>query len=240
MRTDFLVHWTGKDIERDRGQLDEPKRASYVDRLVDIVNNGFWMGGVKEKLGGAGEASLIYEAPVTCFTEIRLSAAKEHSKLYGLLGIAVGRRFVLERFGGPVFYVRNHDTETIVANARAIYGVLERATESGPGKVKDATISHLAILVAYMKGMSNPGTDDFESLDEQEWRIVQTMEQVKKGSIVETGIERPQYRIPLKAGDIQAVVFPDAETRHLALSRGGGLEVLKGVPMPTVRECEMF
>ena len=43
MRSDFLVHWTGKDICKYPNELDTGKRNNYVDRLVDILTYGFWM-----------------------------------------------------------------------------------------------------------------------------------------------------------------------------------------------------
>ena len=42
---------------------------------------------------------------MTCFTEIRLSASDVHAQQYGRLGFGFSRRFVIERYGGPVHYI---------------------------------------------------------------------------------------------------------------------------------------
>ena len=102
MRSDFLVHWTGKDICKYPNELDTGKRNNYVDRLVDILTYGFWMTVPTpvERVEGFADSWIEYKTPMTCFTEIRLSQAQEHSSRYGLLGVSVDRRFVLDRYGG--------------------------------------------------------------------------------------------------------------------------------------------
>ena len=120
MRTDLLIHWTGHDIAKNRFLLTDAQRATYVTRLVDILTNGFWMTKPSEKIHGAKESSIEYQAPMTCFTEVRLSGTELHTQRYGLLGIAVNRHFVLERLGGPVHYVRNHCTEAVIGNFQEI------------------------------------------------------------------------------------------------------------------------
>lgn len=127
MRTDFLVHWTGKDICLDSQALSDEHRARYVDRLADILGKGFWMTKPDEKIYGNKNVYIEYSAPMTCFTEIRLSQAKLHAQRYGLLGVGVTRRFVLDRLGGPVHYVRNHPT----AYAPGMCAVLEQRSGAG-------------------------------------------------------------------------------------------------------------
>jgi len=91
-----------------------------VKRLADIISKGFWMTKPPEKIHGANGSHVEYHSPMTCFTEVRLSDTELHTQRYGLLGIAVNRHFVLERFGGPVHYVRNHCTESTIGNVQAI------------------------------------------------------------------------------------------------------------------------
>jgi hypothetical protein len=83
LRTDFLIHWTGKDIERDRSLLTEKHRAAYVDRLFNILAEGFWMNIPDEQINGSDGSWIKYSAPMTCYTEIRLSQTQEHAKQYG-------------------------------------------------------------------------------------------------------------------------------------------------------------
>src|SRR5579862_4372518 len=101
MRSDFLMHWHGKCIERDVSALTDAHRNTYVDRLADILTNGFWMNTPDERIEGRNGSWIEYKTPMTCFTEIRLSQATLHAERYGLLGIAVTRSLVLDRFGGP-------------------------------------------------------------------------------------------------------------------------------------------
>src|SRR6185369_5575847 len=126
MRTDLLVHWTGRDIVTNRFSVNDEHRQRYIERLVDIIDNGFWMTTPTERIqGGGGLNSWIqYLAHMTCFTEVRLSQTELHTQRYGLLGVGVSRRFVLERYGSPVHYVRNHCSECIVENADVILNKL--------------------------------------------------------------------------------------------------------------------
>ena len=117
MRTDFLVHWIGKDIVLDPLALTDADRSAYVDRLAGIVADGLWMTTPRERIEGNNGAWIEYTIPMTCFTEIRLSEAQSHSRQYGLLGMGVTRQFVLDRFGGPVHYVRHHASECVIGNA---------------------------------------------------------------------------------------------------------------------------
>lgn len=82
MRTDFLVHWTGRDIATNRFLVTDAQRADYVQRLVDIVQSGLWMTQPGEEIDGRNGASITYEAQMTCFTEIRLTDAEIHTQRY--------------------------------------------------------------------------------------------------------------------------------------------------------------
>ena len=44
LHTKFLVHWTGKDFHKPlTNPLDDRIRKHYVDRLADVLRNGFLM-----------------------------------------------------------------------------------------------------------------------------------------------------------------------------------------------------
>src|SRR5260221_14510840 len=125
MRSSLLVHWTGKDICTNRNDLSDSHRRDYVERARSILQDGFWVTRPKEQLigsspGSDASSSCDYVIDVSCFTEVRLSQAELHSQRYGLLGIGVERKFVLDRRGGPVHYVRNASCETVVGNSLAL------------------------------------------------------------------------------------------------------------------------
>jgi hypothetical protein len=206
LRTDFLIHWTGKDIERNRSNLREAHRDAYVDRLINILHEGFWMTIPDEKIIGNNNSWIEYKAPMTCFTEVRLSETQEHAKRYGLLGVGVSRKFVLDRFGGPVHYVRNDTFECIIGNVNQILNFLQKSEQN-------ELVNYFAINSAFLKNMSSDVKDDFTFLNEQEWRIVHTHKQTDLERIFETDVQQPKYKISLQPNDIRIIVFPDDQTR---------------------------
>jgi len=236
MRTDFLIHWTGRDIDTDIERLNEAKRGEYVRRLADILKRGFWMTEPKEIIHGSENSWIDYKTPMTCFTEIRLSKAEIHTQRYGLLGIAVSRHFVLERFGGPVHYVRNHSTEVVIGNVQTLREPIKNLQNTD-------LFSFFGVNCSFLKAMSDKNTDNFAYLDEQEWRIVHTYKQVELKNIQKTGVDLPKYRISLKSGDICLIVFPDDLTRTLAVKDQGLAGRIHGehvIPLLTVEECGQF
>ncbi|MCH8824583.1 MAG: hypothetical protein IH984_13865 [Planctomycetes bacterium] len=234
MRSDILVHWTGKDIKLDKSGLQDKDREGYISRLRSILENGFWMTTPNERIEGNNGAWIKYEASMTCFTEIRLSQTTLHSKQYGLLGVGVSRQFVLDRRGGPVHYVRNHKDESIVGNVQAILDDLQ-------GDVRN----YFAINTAFMKAMSDTNEDNFKYLEEQEWRIVQTNSQVNAGKIIPSDGSQPAYWIPIQIDDVRIVVFPDDKTLTMARSDPTIKDLFQdpsnsNVILLTLEECEHF
>jgi len=95
-RPNLLTHWTGKDIDAQHGaDLGSLGRTRYLERLWNILSEGFWMTTPPERLYGRGGVYIDHAVPMTCFTELRGSAAADHSMRFGQLGIAVDRGFVL-------------------------------------------------------------------------------------------------------------------------------------------------
>jgi hypothetical protein len=243
-RSTFLVYWTGKDIPTDPS-LTHADRAQFVDRLVDIVQNGFWMTKPSETLVGStpSGASVTFhrQTYMTCFTELRLSASRQHANAFGLLGIGVDRSYVLERWGTPVHYVRNQRDEGVVGAFHQLrYLITRAATWTG----KDDALTCCDHLGVFIKGMSSSGTDDFAFLDEQEWRVVAFDEQVKRRRIVQTTTPPPDFRLLLQPSDLRIVVFPDDVTRSLALADARVRHLTSLLPNPihmlTLSECEQF
>ncbi|MCK5295320.1 MAG: hypothetical protein KAJ75_00390 [Alphaproteobacteria bacterium] len=106
IHSDFLIHWTGKDIETHEWSNDpqsktDPKTTDkYIERLRGILKHGFWMTEDTEEYPELDAPKV----PQTCFTELRLSQARRHAKKFGRLGIGMKRFFVFNRGGRPLIY----------------------------------------------------------------------------------------------------------------------------------------
>lgn len=115
IHSDFIIHWTGKDFDnnpdwfnKNSSETDDVLTARYLDRLKSILKFGLWMTPdthEDDKLVKFDKK--ILEKPLvsrTCFTELRLSDARDHAKKFGRLGIGFKRYFLFDRMGGPVNY----------------------------------------------------------------------------------------------------------------------------------------
>jgi hypothetical protein len=108
--SDILVHWTGKDIEKDwvGCPVYFKKRhphyiKAYIERLRDILCHGFWM--MDQKFDQpSGSALTVPDTPCLCFTELKLSESEAHAMNYGWLGIGLKRPFLFNRGGRPMVY----------------------------------------------------------------------------------------------------------------------------------------
>ena len=173
-----------------------------------------------EMLLGKNHTQLSYTCPMTCFTEIRLSQAKQHASRYGILGVGVSRKFALDLYGTPVHYVRNCEPEQVIGNVNDIIQFFKEISENNELpetlKTKASKIENYhAMTVAFMKGMSHL-KDDFQFLEENEWRIVQFTPLIENGKIEK--LPDGSFRIPINPDDIEVIVFPDDSTRTLALN----------------------
>lgn len=255
IRSDILVHWTGRDICSNPDALTNSKRELYVERLRSILLEGLWMTKPVENLVGNGatpneNTKMYYDSHMTCFTEIRLSRANEHASRYGILGIGVDRKFVLNRLGGPVHYVRNSLPEQIIGNWNEVLLYI-KATHD---EIKDPILkkrfkdveNYFACNLSLVKGMSQL-PDDFMFLEENEWRIIhfyrlETDGYIKKVGATETA--KPLYKVILKPDDIRTLVFPDDATRTMALEnpeiKSWLAERTSAVVTLTLHECGEF
>jgi hypothetical protein len=241
MRSDFLIHWTGKDIVQgvdklaDLQALRPDQEQALLQRLLNILTQGFRMNSPAEMVY-SGTSGIAYHVPMVCLTEIKLSETFEHAKRYGLLGVAVDRKFVLERYGGPVHYVRNHTKERVFGSLKDI-GELEE-TQKSP-KLGEA----FRYLLSFMKAMSNRDSDDFLFLDEHEWRLVFTGEQVKDGTVYQDPPTK-QTRVRLQPLDVKLVVFPNTRTRDIAAQDPAVKKWFEDLKRPpiflTIEECLHF
>jgi hypothetical protein len=235
LRSNFLIHWTGKDIANDRRAMNDDQRRRYVDRLRATLASGLWMMTPEEKLKGKDGAWIEYRTPMTCFTEIRLSRAEEHTGRYGLLGLVVDRAFVLDRDGGPVHYVRNGPEDGIIGNAAQFVTPEADRRLSAPTDLRPAR----NLNFSFLKAMSSYGTDDFVFLEEHEWRIVHTFRQQENGNIRPSGTTRPQFFIHIQPHHLRLLIFPDLGTRSLAFS-DPDLKAKLVCPCLTVDDCLDF
>lgn len=217
IRSSFLTYWTGKDIERNIDNLNETAHDMYLERLWSILESGIWMNRIEEKVIGWSDtdpnSTITMQIPMTCFTELRLSQSKEHYSRYGLLGIVVDRQFVLTRQGGPVFYIRSHADEIIVGNLRQMLEWIDCQSKRGTPDA-DVILKNFSVPISYLKAMSTSDSDDFENLDENEWRIVHTDKGEKMGLIKPTVQSKPKYLIPLTPPDLKMIVLPDSHIRN--------------------------
>ena len=115
VHSDFLICWTGKDIDaaHDPNWYDDhhlSKTSSTVDglylrRLCDILTYGLWMTEEAPQKFRVGLADVTIPAtPRCCFTELKLSESRRHAARYGRLGVGVKRPFLFRRYGRPLAY----------------------------------------------------------------------------------------------------------------------------------------
>jgi hypothetical protein len=178
IHSDFLIHWTGKDIDsvydqqwyesdssKTRKSCDVTDR--YLKRLFDILEYGIWMTSEKETpFCINGTSIFIPSTPRSCFTELKLSQSRQHARLYGRLGIGFKRPFVIWRQGRPVIYYGFHK-----------------------GSTKDIFIEQCVLditnkdLLNFFKPMSSGSKLNYDFYSESEWRILFIEELLKNGLI---------------------------------------------------------
>jgi len=198
LRSDFLIHWTGKDIQKRYKYEPKARQAKYIGRLRSTLVGeypGLWMNKTDEIIDGGNGASIKYGEliPITCFSEIKLSDVGKHTERYGKLGFGFSRDFMLARYGAPVQYVSGTEVDIIVQNYADCWKYMERidkfinSRDSNPldadhvhdlhAWVKSARIT-LDANISFVKNMSDPDhanfPNDFTFLNEVEWRIVKT------------------------------------------------------------------
>ena len=158
-----LFHWIGRHIDEGAGNtgLSDPLRKEYVDCLEGAIKNGLWVK-TPQNPDQLGDGTLIkVHRPIVCFTEWSLEQIQPHTTRYGRLGLGFPKRFVLERGGQPLIYVRDHckgDPYTAALKALAQY--LRDAQASGKltaddlGKLR----SHFDYLAHFAKRIKKPVT----------------------------------------------------------------------------------
>jgi hypothetical protein len=167
VHSDFLIHWTGKDIDNEydqqwyqsdksRTNKNNDVTEKYIKRLYDILQFGIWMTSEKDPhLCLNGTSIDLPLTPKSCFTELKLSESRQHARHYGRLGIGFKRPFVIHRFGRPVVYYGFHNYKM-----KDIF--LKQC-------IQDLTDKN---LINFFKSMNSTKTLNYDSYSESEWRII--------------------------------------------------------------------
>jgi len=226
----FIVHWTGKDIDHNAIDI----RQQYVARLINDCKFGLYMKKGRETITGSNSKAIWADISRVCFSEIRLSQAQRHANIYGKMGIGFHRSFVLERMGSPVFYVQNGSNGVIIEHFDYLHGFLAKNNHHD-------MLSRLQVIMGYLKNMSNPGDNDLIYYEEMEWRVVH-LGCLEGKHIIPEDITASIYRLNFQPEDVKLIVFPDKETKQLALSNNFILDYFKYHQpiMTTVSDCADF
>ena len=185
IHSDFLIHWTGEDIDkRDKdkkpkwGNLGKDKSKttlreteSYIKRLYDILQFGLWMTEEtreedEESLCLGGKPVPIPKTPKTCFTELKLSESRKHARHYGRLGIGVKRPFLFDRYGRPLIYYLRKQLDNDILLKDCVSNLEDKK------------------LLNFFKPMNRSGNPlTYDLYAESEWRILFSRELLRNGLI---------------------------------------------------------
>ena len=232
LHTKFIVHWTGKDFHVPTNTLDDNLRDKYIQRLIDILEKGFFMKVGTEKIYDLDDQWIQATISRTCFTEIKLSLAKKHAQIYGHLGIGVDRKFVLNRYGNPVFYEMNGNYSNVVVCARKVMDCL---------KMKDKDILvEFQTLLGYFKNMNDKNCDELIYYDELEWRITHLRRLETENYLTVQDRANHIYRVKISKDDIKVIIFPDEETKVKAFNNSRFVALIDKPICVTIDDCEHF
>jgi Putative abortive phage resistance protein AbiGi, antitoxin len=158
IHSDYLVHWTGKDINdpawarSDKSKTDDETEGRYLERLRNILMFGLWMTAEKEER--ISNSIVVPPTPKCCFTELKISESRKHAKRYGRLGIGVKRPFVVEHHGRPMVYYGFRDTSK------------DKFLQACARDLQDKD------LLNFFKPMNSSKTLNYDLYSESEWRII--------------------------------------------------------------------
>ncbi|WP_316976817.1 abortive infection system antitoxin AbiGi family protein [Shumkonia mesophila] len=228
VHSDFLIHWTGKDIDQahdpkwydgdHRSKPDPIVEDLYAQRLQSILTYGLWMTEESEREVSVGGSKItIPPTPQCCFTELKLSDSRRHARRYGRLGIGVKRPFLFQRHGRPLAYYGFADTKADDMFLMACWQDLRDRR-----------------LLNFFKPMNSDQTElTYELYAESEWRILLFDEHLKDRKIVDprdsanveenkyfNGLppeqqERLKYLIPLD-GWFAMIIYPSLGVKNKA------------------------
>lgn len=207
--SDFLIHWTGKDIDITSSTADD----LFLERLRSILKYGLWM--TKDKIPEVINVNRIdIEKPLyarICFTELKLSESQDHANKYGPLGIGMKRYFLFDRLGSPMFYVQ-FGTRNLFFPPYSEWFV---KSEEG---------QH---LLNFFKHMCSKRPLQYDYYNESEWRIVYSEEikerLLKNGAKEVTSLfnnpkdkDGPEYLIPLDPW-LAMIIYPNLKVKKRSI-----------------------
>lgn len=221
IHSDFLIHWTGKDIDqgndwyqKDKSKTDEKKTSEYIKRLKDILTYGLWMTEEEDEfLSGAVK---LPSTAKCCFTELKVSESRKHAREYGRLGIGLKRPFLFTRFGRPLVYFGFEKDKN---NDKFLRACAEEL------KNKD--------MLNFFKPMNKSSTLNYDLYGESEWRIIFFEELLQNKKIIDPrdpsndkehkyfqSLDQEQqnilkYLIPLD-GWFSMIIYPSLQVKNKA------------------------
>jgi hypothetical protein len=184
IHSDFLVHWTGKDLDAKhdpewgaggKSVIDKESSLSraYIGRLHNILKYGLWLTEEPESLQVEGNEIKVPSIPKLCFTELKLSESRTHAKHYGRLGIGVKRPYLFSRFGRPLAYFGYH---VQIQNDPFLKACVN--------DFKDKS------LLNFFKPMNSGSTLNYDFYNESEWRILFVQDLLEKGLLIDPRDEK--------------------------------------------------
>lgn len=178
IHSDFLVHWTGKDLDcsfdpqwhqRSKSSTEGDLTERYLERLRGILKYGLWLTTEPEqKWQVCGVDVIAPSTAKTCFTELKLSESRNHARQYGRLGIGVKRPYVFNRNGRPVVY----------------FGFKKQADHDHFLKSCAEELSNSDFL-NFFKPMNSSDELNYDWYSESEWRILFMQGLLDSGFIID-------------------------------------------------------
>lgn len=235
VHSDFLIHWTGQDLDArdepgweklDSSQLKGKTKLveAYLGRLRSILEYGLWLTTEPEAVISTGRIeATIPSTPKVCFTELKLSESRVHAKRYGRLGIGVKRPYLLNRAGRAVAYVC-YDFE----------------------RQKDPLFAACArdlvdpSLLNFFKPMNSARPLNYDFYGESEWRIIFLECLLRDGLLIDPrdskNVKEHAYFHSLSAGDqerlgylapldgwLAMLIYPSTSVKNAAQDESTGI-----------------
>lgn len=173
VHSDFLIHWTGYDIDEkyDREwwnkkgiKINKSIIDPYLKRLKYILKYGLWMNREINFIEFKKEKIKMPVVARTCFTELKLSETWIHAQKFGRLGIGFKRMFVFNRMGFPMIYFRPEKDNWLLSPFLSSCSGME-------------TKEFWACFLKSMDEKLIPGQLlQYKQFDESEWRIIYSKE----------------------------------------------------------------
>ena len=232
IHSDFLIHWTGRDIDsefdndwfkRHSSKTNHISTEKYLQRLKSILKYGLWMTENKEDISIKTMNSII-NPPIharTCFTELKLSMVRAHAAEFGRLGIGFKRYFLFERLGAPMIYFNEYS-----------YNWFQPPLFQYSGND-----DYYKCFFKPMTIRTQDTTLQYKFFDESEWRIIYStdirdrllehgLERVNRFFIVATDLLeedfleycknskiKPKFLIPIQDRWLAMIIYPSIEVK---------------------------